>query len=153
MCICVLCYCHRVATPIAVKYIISYIISYHIISYILHHIIYHIISYHIIVCLYGVRLSQSCFESKVSLLLLQEPAMVLYQMASVIVSNFSTRYNARTYIPSPHRPPTSSGVQFPAVAEVLLFVVMSILILHPVQPPVQLAMGLFSRGSSGRDAE
>ena len=75
------------------------------------------------------------------------------QMASAIVFNFSTRCNVRSYIPSPHRPPTSFGVQFPAVAEVLLFVVMSILILQPIHPTVQLAVGLFSRGSSGREAK
>jgi hypothetical protein len=55
LCICVLNYCHRVATQLQLNisyhiilYIISYHISYHITSYHIYHIIYHIISYHII---------------------------------------------------------------------------------------------------------
>jgi len=63
LCICVLYYCHRVATQLQLNiyHIISYhIISYHIISYhIISYIIsYHIISYHII---YHIYIVVSCW--------------------------------------------------------------------------------------------
>jgi hypothetical protein len=47
--VCVLYFCHRVATQLQSNIYIYHIISYHIISYHIYHIIsYHIISYHII---------------------------------------------------------------------------------------------------------
>jgi hypothetical protein len=72
VCICVLNYCHRVATQLQLYHIISYHISYHIIyhiiyriisyrisSYIISYISYHIIPYHISYCIISYQVPQN----------------------------------------------------------------------------------------------